>query len=268
VRDVQIEVRLTGASVDESTVRAEQGFYNSITDTLRWGKDTLQTFRELSPGETGIIQFSFQTKNSAAFGIRNPEIILDMTVRGNRENEQNVPEQIESAIIRSIRIMSDMALTPRILHTTGPFSNSGPIPPVVEKETLYTVVWTVTNTANHISGAKVVGTLPSYVRWISNVSPQSEDVRFNPNNNQVTWNIGEVPQGVGTSISPKEVAFQIGLTPSISQLGQIPTLVHNQTIAGFDQFTETQIKLEVRALSTRIQSEPGLPSGHERISAE
>ena len=266
VSDAQIEVHLSGASLDKSSVLVESGFYNSVTNTVRWGKDTLSDFIELSPLQSGIVRFNFKTKNISALGLKNPEIIIDVTVRGKRKNENDVPEQIESTLTRKIRINSDLLLTPRVLYNTGPLSNKGEIPPIVEKETTYTVVWTITNTANRVSGVKVTGVLPSYVRWIGNISPNNSDISFNRNSNQIIWNVGEIPQGVGTNISPKEVAFQIGFTPSLSQVGEIPTLVHTQTTTGFDQFTETQINKEFSPLTTRIQSESGLPSGYDRVS--
>lgn len=266
ISDAQIEVRVSGSSVDESSVIVERGFYNSVTNTVRWGKDTSPDFAIVNPSQSGIVRFSFSTRNISALGLRNPEVKLEITVRGRRESEDNVPEQIESVLTRSVRLTSDLLLTPRLLHNTGPFSNQGVLPPVAEKETMYTVTWTVTNTANHVSGVKVVGELPSFVRWVGNFSPGNLNVSFNPNTNQVTWDVGEVAQGVGTSISPKELAFQIGFTPSLSQVGEIPTLVHTQVIVGFDQFTETQIGGEVLPLTTRIQSESGLPSNHERVS--
>ncbi|HEC32925.1 MAG TPA: hypothetical protein ENI63_01535 [Candidatus Kaiserbacteria bacterium] len=266
VSDAQIEVHLSGVSVDESSILVERGFYNSVTDTIRWGKDTLPDFIKLNPSQAGIIKFSFKTKNISALGLKNPEVVVDVTVRGKRENENNVPEEIESVLTRNIRIISDLSLIPRLLYNTGPLSNRGPIPPVIEKETIYTVVWTVTNTANHVSGVKVVGILPSYARWIGNFSPNNSDISFNPNSNQIIWNVGEVSQGVGSSLSPKEVAFQIGFTPSLSQVGETPVLVHTQTVTGFDQFTETQISNEVLPLNIQIKSETGLPSGYDRVS--
>ncbi len=267
ISDAQFEINLSGNSVDESSILAEQGFYNSVTNTLRWGRDTKQGLAELSPSQAGIIKFNFKTKNIAVFGIRNPEIILSLTVRGRRESESNVPEQIESIITRKIRISSDLNLTSRLLYNTGGIVNSGPLPPVAERETLYTVVWTITNTANHVSGVKVVAELPSYVRWAGRFIPGDASISFNPNNNQVTWNVGEVKQGVGVSVTPKEVSFQIGLIPSLSQVGGTPALVHNQSIVGFDQFTEVQISGVSAPLTTRITSEVGLPSEHGRVLA-
>ncbi|NQV93185.1 DUF11 domain-containing protein [Candidatus Kaiserbacteria bacterium] len=266
VSDAQIEVRISGSSVDESSVIVERGFYNSVTNTARWSKDTSSEFAVVNPSQAGIVQFSFSTRNISALGLRNPEVVLEVTVRGKRDGEDNVPEQIESVLTRSILISSDLSLTQRLLHGSGPLSNKGAVPPVAEKETTYTVMWTVTNTANHISGVKVTGVLPPYVQWKGNFNPNNSNVSFNSDTNQVTWNVGEVPQGVGTNISPKELAFQIGFTPSLSQVGEIPTLVHTQSITGFDQFTESQISDEVAPLTTRIQSEPGLPSNHERVS--
>ncbi|MEX0651935.1 MAG: hypothetical protein WD509_00465 [Candidatus Paceibacterota bacterium] len=265
VSDAQIEVHISGSAVDESSVVVEKGFYNSVTDTARWSKDTLPSFSQINPAEEGIVTFNFKTKNISALGLRNPEVVVSLTVRGNRKNENNVPEEVESVLTRKILITSDLSLTARTLHRTGVFTNVGTLPPVAEKETTYTVVWTITNVANRVSGTKVTATLPQYVRWIGNVSPSSVDIGFNQNTNQITWSVGEVAQGVGTSVSPTEVAFQVGLNPSLSQVGETLNLVHTQSITGFDQFTETQIRREVTPVSTRILSETGLPSGHGEV---
>ncbi|MCW9054848.1 MAG: hypothetical protein OQJ98_02620 [Candidatus Pacebacteria bacterium] len=265
VSNVQIEARLIGEAVDESTVFGERGFYNSVTDTIRWGRDTLEDFALVNPSEAGILRFGFSGKNIAAYAIENPEILLEVTVRGTRVSETGDTETITSRVSRNIRFSSDLALAGQVLRTTGPFVNTGPIPPVAEQESTYTIVWTVTNTANHVSGAQVTATLPSYVRWLGNISPQGSGLTFNENARTLTWNIGEVAQGVGVGISPKEVAFQVGLTPSVSQVGQAPVLIEAQGVSGFDQFTDARIFNEIPSLSIRIFSESSLPSGHDRV---
>lgn len=265
VSNAQVEVRFSGNALEEQSVFAERGFYNSVTDTIRWGRDTLDDLASINPDQAGILRFGFSSKNISAYAIENPEIILDITVRGAVVGEGGAPEEVTSNITRSIKLTSDLMLSARLLRTTGPFVNAGPLPPKAEAETMYTVAWTVTNTASRVSGAKITAQLPSYVRWIGNVSPQGTDIHFNQSTRQITWNIGEVPEKTGTEVSPKEVAFQIGFTPSLSQVGETPVLITSQAISGFDQFTEKQIEESVSPLEARVSSEAGLPSGHDRV---
>ncbi|MBI2618326.1 hypothetical protein HYW58_02660 [Candidatus Kaiserbacteria bacterium] len=265
VSNVQIEVKLSGNAIDKSSITAERGFYNSVTDTIRWSRDTLENFESVEPSQAGLLRFDFKSRDISASSIANPNITLEITVRGNRTGEGNVSETIESDVTRAVKIASDLRLTPRILHNSGPLQNTGTVPPQVEKETTYTVVWTATNSANHISSARVTAVLPSYVRWMGSISPQNGSVSFNETSRQVAWNIGELSQSSGSNVTLKEVAFQLGFTPSLSQVGEIPTLMHTQVITGYDQFVERQITRDVANITTLIQSESGLPSGHDRV---
>ena len=266
VSDVQIEVKLSGNAIDESSIAAERGFYNSVTDTIRWSKDTLDALALLEPSQAGLLRFDFKSKNISATSVKNPYIGLEITVRGVRTDEDNVPQQIESDVARAVKIASDLRLTPRILYNSGPLQNAGPIPPRVEKETTYTIVWTVTNNANHISSARVTATLPSYVRWTGSTNPQDGSMSFNETSRQVTWNVGEIQPSSGSNVTLKEVAFQIGFTPSLSQVGEIPTLLHTQTVTGYDQFVEEQITHGGSNITTLIQSETSLPGNHDRVA--
>jgi hypothetical protein len=267
ITDAEIELRLSGDVVDESSVAVQQGFYNSITDTARWTKNTREELASLNPSESGLVTLTFGTKNvSADPSLKNPEIILSVTLRGKRTSDTNVPEEIISTVTKKVKISSNLSLVGQALYFSGPVTNTGPIPPKAEQETTYTVLWTITNSANHISGARVVGTLPEYVRFIGVVSPNTEQVTFNQSTRQVTWNVGEVSQGVGNSVSPREVAFQIGLTPSISQVGQEPVLIHTSSVSGFDQFTETQLTKTINDLTTLLSTDSGFHTGQAEVA--
>lgn len=267
VTDAEIELHISGDSIDEGTVSVQQGFYNSVTNTARWTKNTRGELASLNPSESGTVTLTFGTKNISAFpSLKNQEIILNVTVRGKRTSDTNVPEEIVSTITKKIKIASNLSLVGQALHFSGPFSNSGLMPPKAEQETTYTILWTVTNSANHISGAKVVGTLPQYVRFVGTVSPNNESVTFNASTRVVTWNVGEVPQGVGNTVSPREVAFQIGLTPSLSQVGEAPVLVHTGSVRGFDQFTETSLVQSINDLTTKLQTDLGFSGGQAAVT--
>lgn len=177
-------------------------------------------------------------------------------MRGKRLSEQNVPEKIDSTLIRKVKISSDLVLSSGGKYSTGPFQNTGPIPPRAEEETTYTIVWYVNNSSNQVSNVQVTASLPSYVEWMGTVSPANEEVMFNPVGGLITWNLEEVSPGTGTVLPRREIAFQVKILPSLSQLGRSPVLVNEQTITGFDRFVEREISSVVGAITTRI-SEPG-----------
>jgi len=266
VTDTVLEVQLKGDALDKRSVSADRGFYRSIDNTLIWSKETHPPLADINPGESGRITFSF-----ASFGLssgallRNPEIFLEVNIKGKRISDRDVPEEIESSIIRTVRIASDLLFTPRAVYFTGPFLNNGPMPPQAEKETTYTIIWTIINTTNAISDTSVVATLPSYVRWMNVISPASEKIVFNPIGGKIRWDVGDVAPGSGTIGSQKEVAFQIALLPSISQITEVPILVNEQTASGFDQFTRTKLTKVKSALTTKLSTDPGFRSGGENV---
>ena len=99
---------------------------------------------------------------------------------------------------------------------------------------------------------KVVATLPSYMRWMGVVVPAREEVSYNSIGGQITWNLGDVSAGVGGATAAREIMFQVSLLPSLSQVGDTPILINEQTITGFDTFTEIITSSRKRALTTRI----------------
>lgn len=265
ITDAVLEVKLSGSALDKFSVSADRGFYRSIDNTIIWSKETNSDLAALSPGESGRVSFQF-----ASFGLssgalsQNPEMTLDITIRGKRLSDRNVPEEIQSTLVRKVKIATDLLFTSRALYFVGPFQNNGPLPPQAEKETTYTIVWTATNSTNAVSDARVVATLPSYVRFMNVTSPVSEKLTFNPIGGQITWEIGdtEPSREVGAQ---REVAFQIAFLPSVSQISETPVLINRQTISGFDEFVQKTVTGTKASLTTRLSTDPGFKGDYERV---
>jgi len=267
IRDGEIEVKILGNIIDKRTVFADRGFYNSSTNTITWSKDNYDDLAIIEPGDKGRISFSFPHLPLSQGGgtLESPEIILELSIKGKRSSGGSVPEEIKTSVKTIIKISSDIQLTPRAVYNSGPFSNSGPMPPQAEKETTYTIIWSVVNSSNDIAGARVQANLPSYVKWQNMISPSSNDISFNENTGEIIWNIGNVPAGTGLSLQRKEVSFQVALTPSVSQVGDIPVLVSEALLTGRDVFTGTTIKSSRGAVSTRLSTDPAYRPGDETV---
>jgi len=242
VFDAEIEVKISGTAVDEKTIKADNGFYQSINDKIIWNVETEEKLGSIAAGQRGSVGFNFKPLSfSSGVALRNPIINLDVTVRGKRISDNNVPEEIVSTLSRKVKVNTDLILTSKVLHFTGPFQNTGPMPPRAEKETTYTIVLSVINSSNKIANGTVSMTLPIYIDWVGKIEPLTEKITFSPVGGQIVWNLGDVAPGTGVSLPSREIAFQVRFVPSITQIGASPIIINRQDISGFDRFTETTL---------------------------
>jgi hypothetical protein len=270
LNDVVIEAKLGGASLDKASVQAERGFYNSVDNVIAWDSTNATEMSELAPGTSGLLQFSFASlpptlQNNAA--LRRQSLTLDISIRAKRLSEDQVPGEIKSSTSRTIRIASDLSMVSKIVHNVGPFQNSGPIPPVAETKTTYTVLNSVGNSFNNVKNVTYTATLPSYVTWLGKVYPDSAapNVKYNADKREITWSLGDIAPGTGFNSSPRDFAFQLELLPSVSQVGNAPILINAQRIAGTDAFTDTVVEESVPSLDTRMESDPNFQFGFEKV---
>jgi len=129
------------------------------------------------------------------------------------------------------------------------FGSSGPLPPKIGEETVFTVHWQIANPGNDMNSVEVRALLPPGVMWKNIVSVglgQSEPA-FNPNSSEVKWNIGVLPQGTGALTPKYEASFQVSVKPSVA--GQIPVIAKDGSFSGMDSFTKEQIILKAPDLT-------------------
>ncbi len=271
VNDVVMEAKITGSMLDKKLVSGDQGFYRSIDSTILWDRSTLSDLKEVGPGDVGRIQFAFAPlpstdQNNTTF--RRPELTLELTIKAKRLNENRVPETVTSNVSRKIKVQSGLAMETRLVRTTGPFVNTGPLPPAVDKDSTYTVLVSVSNSFNTVKDAVFTTTLPSYVKWAGVTNPSTPGVAYSADKREVSWPLGDIPAGTGYNSSPKQFAFQVILQPSISHLGQSPTVVNSQRVAGKDNFTDTIVQNVQPPLDTQISSDPNFQYGQDKVVSQ
>jgi hypothetical protein len=220
-----------------------------------WDKTTTGGELEVVPaGAEGAFLIRLVPSVSAdLLSEQDPTVKIELHAAGQRLSENSVPETIQATVREEFKLMTDAAIAGRALYFENPLGSVGPLPPKVEYETTYGILWEVSNTTNLVRDAKVTATLPPYVRWIGTVSPSVEDVTFNENDGTVTWNLGKLlpDTGVGGR-PPRRVVFSIGLVPSTSQVGKSPALIQNQRLTGVDNFVDTPVEAGIDDLSTQL----------------
>ncbi len=183
--------------------------------------------------------------------IKNPQIIFEIRARANRASDVSSSESVSTFVARSVKFETDIRVSAKGLFFSGPFQNIGPIPPQADKETTYTISLNARNSSNNVSNAVVKTTLPIYIKWLSKIDPEGEDITFSDSTGEVTWNVGRVPSG-----GSRDASFQISFIPSVSHINRSPLLTGDITISAMDDFTKTEVRDKKPALTTYISGDP------------
>lgn len=266
IHDAVIEIYFSGNALDRNKITAsQQGFYDSLNNRVFWDKRTRPELAEVAPGQTGKLQFDFYTLKATPqtlAALRAGEVNLQVKITGQRFSETEAPEELSYSYSRNVRVVSEAQFNPRLVYSVGPFTNTGPVPPKAEKATTYTVIWSITNSFNNLAQTTVTAQLPPYVSWVGTKSPSSENVIYNKDTNQVVWDVGNVKAGIGyVGSSPREVAFQVSVVPSLGQVNKAPDVILEQQMTAQDLWTGKEIEINRSPLSTRLTTDPQFDFG-------
>ena len=267
IQDAIIVARLTGLTIDGTTMLSPDGFFRSSDGVVLWDKTTTKgALGNLAAGARGSVSFSFQVPSADALkNVRNPSLTITVNAAGKRISEDGVPENLQAASSQRVAVSSALVVTAQGLYYANPFGSVGPLPPKANTETTYAIIFTITNTTNKIDEAILTATLPPYVRWVGIYSPASEAVSFNQSAGTVAWDIGTIEEELGVDgTSPRQAAIAIGFTPSTSQIGQEPSLLRDIVLIGLDSATGQTITKRLDDVTSDLirvsRSEEGIPA--------
>ena len=263
VNDLEIRAKISGNAIDRKTINPQQGFYNSSTNVITWDKNSKNGFDEINPGDSGSVNFSFSSVSlfGALSGmLSDPAINVDISISGKQLIAGYAAADLNNSDSGIIRIISDVGFAAKALYYSGPFTNTGPVPPKVEKETSYTIVWSLSNTANDISKSIIRSTLPSWIKFKGPISPLQEDLTYNPSTKEIIWNISRIPKGAGITAPGRSVSFQVAFIPSLSQAGTLPVIINEAILTGYDDFANVDVKVNKAPLRTQLDNDSSFPS--------
>lgn len=263
IDNARIEAKLSGNALDRRSITVSGGYYDSAKDVIVWEAGRTSGLASIAPGGSDRVSFNFASiRPAAGQSVANPTITVAVTATGDRTDELGVSRDVSTAVTGSVKLVSSLGVTARALYSQGAFINSGPIPPQVDKQTTYTLVWTVSNSSNSVSNVQVVGILPQGVEWLGKWSPSDANLSYNSVGGQVTWLVGDLqPNGAA-----KQVSFQVGLTPSLTQAGTAAELLSQTQITGVDAFAGVTVRSTASSLSTRISTDPSWAPGDEIVT--
>lgn len=268
ITDAVIVARLSGIEIDGQTVRSSDGFYRSSDSAVLWDKTTTGgNLSNLASGAKGTVGFSFKMPDADILEtLKNPRLTITVHAAVKRPSETGVPENLQATASQVIKVASNLEIATEGHYYENPFGSVGPMPPKAGAETAYAIVLTVTNTTNRINGAKLTAHLPPYVRFLGMYLPSSEKISFNNTDSTLTWNIGDIESGTGIrGNAPRLVAIALGVTPSTSQIGNIPPILQSISLSGVDAATGASVSRDAPDVTTNILGDAGFSSTNATV---
>lgn len=246
--DLGIEVKLSGNAFSIYEVGPSSGYFDQTKKTILWDVSNTSELKQVNPGEVKHLSFSVQPNEGVS---RTPQINIDVNAKARRVSERQVAEQLVGTASSVVKVVSSPKILAVINHNNGVFADTGPIPPVVDKATTYTVSLVVENGSNDITDAIVSASLPAYVTWL-NKTDGSGAISYNPTTRGLEWKAGDVSANAEAYAS-----FQVSFTPRSLQVHTSPVLVSEQRVKAVDRFTGTVVRDSNGAITSRLSSESG-----------
>ena len=249
----QIQVTFEGNALDEDALDPKTGLYQPSTNTIIFNRDTDPKLEILEPTERSTVTFEVPIKsNNELEGVRNPTLTVLVTITGREVGQGGGSRPIATQIQKNIQVLSAVDLSMRLLHSTGPFTNTGSWPMRVGNRTTYTLLFDIENTLNTLAGTTVSIPIPSYVEYTGLISGVSSSaVAYNVQTGVIQISLGDLAPN-----EERSGALQLAVTPSADQAGNTITIVNAQSVSGVDRFTKQTVQTTVSALTSRITSDP------------
>jgi hypothetical protein len=251
ITDGEIVVSLSGNVLDKNSIYTQDGFYDSLSDQIIFNKSTDFSLSEIKPGQSGQSTFNFKTTGLVGLvdSVKEPSVNIKVSVSGRQSSSGYDYKKLSDFLEKIVKIKSDFQIA------SSAYYYNGEIPPKANAETSYIVSWTLSNSANSISNAKAISTLPIYVSWVDKVAGSNENITYNQATREITWDIGNVAPYTGIKTN-KEVSFVIKIRPSLAQVGQIPILMEKITLMGVDTFAKTEVTNYSSQIMTSLNNDP------------
>jgi len=252
--DVVIAASIKGDAFSPFRISVFKGFFRSFDSLAIWDKTTDPALGSVAPGESGTVSLMISPREMGELtSVTNPTISFELHAAAQRLSETKVPESMQATVNKAIKINTNVVISGKALYKGNPLGSVGPLPPKVENETTYGIMWNISNSTNNIKNGVFSAELPVYVRWLGVVSPAAENVTFNPASRVVSWRVGTLLAKTGNGVSlPRRVVFSVGFTPSVTQIGKTPVLLQKQRFTGLDTFTNSTINNTIEDLTTNL----------------
>lgn len=241
LQNAEVVLTISGDAALMKQVGSAQGYYDSSNGTITWNSASVPELATLAVNAEGtlLVTIPIVTK-----GTNSPKLSLAVRARGSAQAVNDVVATIAKTYV----VQGSASISGNTHYKISPFQNTGPIPPVPNVDTTYSIHVSV-SAQNALQNSRVSFVLPAYVSW-RNISNNPSNTTYDTKTRTVTWNIGMVDAG-------KAVFNDIGLTvrPSQVHVGTSPAITGGIVLDADEVESHAHIKTTISAVTTFISGE-------------
>lgn len=244
--------RLSGAAFDLSTLQSDDGQVRQNDNLIVFDFKQIPALAHLLPQQEAKVSFDVKLKNNWAIA----DSEKNNTILKNEVDVSDIHQEFDAKVNSNVSLSQKAYFSPQ-----AGITNSGPVPPQVNKATTYTIVWQAQNSLNDVKNVKVRAVLPQGVVLTAKISPDTQLPNFSldSNSRQIVWSAGDFMANAPTPLP--SIAFQVSLTPSFQMQGKLATIIGQATISGEDQATGAVVSTTAPAVSTDLPDDQAASGG-------
>jgi len=241
LNNLSLVVELEGEAFDFETIKTPDGEHKAGDNSIIFDWKQNPDLQFLDVQEEKKVRFWIDLKDEMEIKDENPMV-------KNYVFLSQAKEEFET------KINSKLEVTQKGYFEDEVFGNSGPIPPEVGRITTYTIIWQAKNYYNQVKNVKVKATLPQGVGLTAKIFPEEEskNFTFDSQSREIVWDLGDLEKGRGVLNPSPNIAFQVGLTPTLDQKGKPAILIKEARISGEDQWTEQILETTSPEIDTTL----------------
>ncbi len=220
-----LSIKLDGDMYDFSSLDTKGGFFDSSKRVIIWGPSNIGDFSNLLPGSEGVINFSVKLKSGLDLQGSNTLFVKSSA----KFSTSNVPDGIEGNEVSAFsNLVTNITKQPTLVQSIDS-GNSG----------IFTVRWSISNPGNGLNNSVITAILPEGVSWnnVFNSNANLQAPKFNDTDRKLSWDMGTIPGGVGSSMPKYELEFQVSA-------GSLSEVVKNIELSGVDSVTGQNIIIQ------------------------
>jgi hypothetical protein len=161
-----------------------------------------------------------------------------------------------------------------ITLTSQGYWQSGPYPPKVDKPTLYTINWKITNYSTDVQNITVSAYLQSGTSFIGMASSTASSTStssipalvYNAGTGLITWTIPSITAGTGIVDAPISTSFVVSNTPAVNQVGNDITLLGAANLSATDGFTGGAFSLTTKPITSALPDDKSFGTGLRQVT--
>lgn len=220
-------------------------------------KKNLSALAKVNPLEEGTANLSF--KITPNLGLNEPlEKNFSLNLRPQALfNLENEPQ----TLLRSFATQQNFKLSTflklhgeaRYFTEEGDQLGRGPLPPKVGQLTKYWINLFVTSLPNTVKDINISGNLPSGVTWTNHTNVSvGEPIHYDAVTHSFSWKTDYIEATPGNQCPCTGISFEVSVTPTPDNIGQILNLVKDLKITATDIYTNESLEKTTTDITTDL----------------